>query len=132
MKSLISKQEFLKVFNAHPFNGWITFFFKYFSAQTKTKDLWVRRILTYSIAIMFFAGFAFTILKSNRIITKDFYHGVVGTVTIIYVVILKFIVLGGFIAVFMKNTNIRRIRKKLGLTKEEYNECVSYYLDETK
>lgn len=124
----ITKSRFLEVFNAHPFNKWTVFIYKYYSKETKIEDLWLRRLTTWSMMVMFAFGFIFTILKSNEVITEQLYRSVVGTATLIYGIILVSIVLGGFVAVFMKNANIRKIRKKLLLTRKEYNECVKRYL----
>lgn len=115
----ISKERFLEVYNKHLPNKWTKFFFKYFSRFTENKDLWVMRMVQIILIILFLSGMGGTIFNLGRTF--------IGTVTYIFSGILILLVGTITSAIVMNNLRIRKIRKELVLTKNEYNYYVNYY-----
>jgi len=116
----ISKEQFWTAYNKFPPNGWTKFIFKYFSKETKAEDKWLKNIFIGVELALFFAGMLGTILEWSRM--------AIGIPTITFGILLAILVLGGFVAVFMNNFRIGKIRKELGgISKIEYNRLVELY-----
>lgn len=115
----ITVEEFMNAYNAYPPNGWVRFIYKYFSLETEMKDIHVKKSLMISWIVLFFIGFISTILKLPNII--------IGWSTLLLSIILGFMVIGGFIGVTMNNLRMRKIRKLLGVSKNDYNKIVNRY-----
>lgn len=116
----ISKEKFLEVYNSYPPNKFTKFIFKYFSKSTTKKDSWLSRLLKVIFLVLFLTGFVGTIVKAPR--------NFIGTVTIIFALLLVIVVGSLGIAVIINNLRIRKIRKKLGLRIQEYNDLANQYL----
>ena len=120
MGTTITKEQFWAAYNKFQPNGWTKFIFKYFSKSTKNEDKWVKNIFVGVEIGLFLIGMIGTILEWNK--------SAIGIPTIIFGILLVTLVLGGFVAVFMNNFRIRKIRKELGgISKEEYNRLVEIY-----
>lgn len=117
----VSKEQFVGVYNKHLPNGWIKFFFRYFSTNTVKKDMYVRRIFQGIEGALFLAGFIGTILGAKSTF--------VGGVTIPFTIGLLLLGLGMGSSAILNNLRIRKIRKALKLTKEEYNYLVLLYIE---
>jgi hypothetical protein len=115
----ISKEQFDIAYDNHLPNNWIRFAYKYFSKETEKKDMAVKNTVVYTLVGLFLLGMIATILNlSNKI---------VGMFAIPYSIGVAILVLYLFSAVFLNNWRINKIRKELGITKEEYNILVSVY-----
>ncbi len=120
MGTTITKEQFWAAYNKFQPNGWTKFIFRYFSKSTKNEDKWVKNIFIGVEVALFLTGMLGTILEWNK--------SAIGIPTIIFGILLVTLVLGGFVAVFMNNFRIRKIRKELGgISKEEYNRLVEIY-----
>jgi hypothetical protein len=64
--SEISKSEFQLAQDKYPPNGWIKSAFRYFSTDTKPKDMYVRRIIQGWEIFLFVVGFIGTVLEHYR------------------------------------------------------------------
>lgn len=120
----ISKEQFDTAYNNHLPSGWIKFAFKYFSKETEMKDMAVKNTAVKNTVVdvlggLFLLGLLATIFKlSDKII---------GIFVIPYSILLATLVLYLFSAVLLNNWRIRRIRKELGITQDEYDALVSVY-----
>lgn len=115
----ISKEQFDTAYNNHLPSGWIKFAFKYFSKETEMKDMAVKNTVVDVLGGLFLLGLLATIFKlSDKII---------GIFVIPYSILLATLVLYLFSAVLLNNWRIRRIRKELGITQDEYDALVSVY-----
>ena len=115
----ITKKQFDAAYNQHLPGPWIKFAYRYFSRSTEKKDFTPRRIITGVLIGLFGLGFLGTILKLGR--------AFIGTVTLAYAIILSVLVLYLFSAVFANNARIRKIRKILGVSKQQYNALVDKF-----
>lgn len=119
--SEISKEQFVEAYNAYPPNRFTKFAFRYFSKEANKEDTWLRKIIVGILLGLFGAGFLGTILNLGR--------SFMGIITYIFTGSIVVLVFGLFLAVFMNNGRIRKIRKKLGgISKYEYNLLVDKYL----
>lgn len=115
----ISKEKFLEVYNKHLPNKWTTFIYRYFSRTTKKEDKWLSRSVYGILIVLFFLGFIGTILKV--------YHTFIGIVTFTFTGILILLVGSTLPALIMNNLRIRKIRKELNLSLNEYEFYVDIY-----
>ena len=115
----ITKTQFDAAYNQHLPNVWIKFAYKYFSKETERKDMSLRNNLTFILLGLFLVGFFGTVFNVAK--------AIIGTATIIYSVLLSVLVLYLFSAVIMNNLRIRKIRKILGVSKQEYNALVNKF-----
>jgi ABC-type multidrug transport system permease subunit len=118
--NLISEEHFLQVYNKYVPNKWTKFVFRYFSRSTQKKDKWVSQLLTAVFIALFLTGLTGTILGLSYVFVSIPTFILLGLLVIIG--ILKF---GAFI---MNNNRIRKIRKELGITKEDYDFLVGLYV----
>lgn len=116
----ITEDEFINAYNSYPPNWWVRFIFKHFSKTDETKDLNINNFVTGILIGLFVVGFLGTIL--------DWSKSVISTVTIIYAVILVFIVFSIFSAIWMNNKRIRKIADKLDVSLKEYDFLVKRFL----
>lgn len=122
MKSItdrISKDQFDLACNNHQPNNWIKFAFRYFSKDTEKKDMAISNTVTYIFLGLFAFGFIGTILN----LSKTF----IGIFTILYSISLVILVSYLFSAAFLNKARIKKIRKELDITKEEYNVLIFSY-----
>lgn len=115
----ITKKQFDAAYNQHLPNGWIKFAYKYFSNETEKKNMSLRNNLVFILLGLFFIGFFGTVFHIGR--------AIIGTITIIYSIILLVLVLYLFGVVIMNNLRVNKIRKILGISKTEYNDLVKKY-----
>ena len=117
----ISKQAFIEAYNAYPPNAFTKFAFKYFSGETSKSDKWLMNIFVGILVLLFLFGFIGTIMNWDSVIIKSLTYG--------FFAILAILVPSLFVAVFMNNWRIRKIRKKLGgISKSDYNFLSDKYL----
>jgi len=115
----ITKKEFDDAYNKHLPSKWIKFAYKYFSKETEKKDLVINNLVVTLLATLFAFGFFGTVFNvSGRLVLFA---------TISYTIILSTLVLYLLSAVFLNNNRIRKIRKVLGLNKQEYNDYVDKF-----
>lgn len=115
----ISKEMFDTAYNHHLPGKWIKFAYKYFSKSTEDDNMEVKNTVVYSLGGLFLAGLIATMLNLSDKIILWF--------LVPYSIGLAALVLYLFSAVFANNFRINKIRKELGVTKEEYNILVSVY-----
>lgn len=116
----ITEEQFWEAYNKFQPNGWTKFIFKYFPKETKREDRWLKNIFIGVELVLFLTGMLGTILEWSKM--------AIGIPTITFGILLTILVLGGFVAVFMNNFRIGKIRKELGgISKTEYNRLVELY-----
>jgi len=115
----ISKEKFDIAYNNHLPNAWIKFAYKHFSRETEKKNMAVKDIVVCILIGLFLVGFIGAIFNTS---TK-----LIAGAIIPYSILLAALVLYLFSAVFLNNRRIRKIRKELGITKDEYDALVSLY-----
>lgn len=118
--SKITKEEFLAVYNKHLPGKWTKFVFKYFSANSAKKDLWLRRVLQGILLGLFVLGFIGAVFN----LSKPY----MSTTTFTFTGILVLIGLTMGSGAILNNLRIRKIRKELGISKMEYEALVSLYM----
>lgn len=116
----ISKEQFLEAYNKYPPNNLIKTAFRYFSLSTSDEDAWVGKTVAGFFIILFVIGLLGTILEMGRVF--------IGFMTYTFGILLSSFVLSLFAAVFMNNYRIRKIRKKLRISRNEYNSLASKYI----
>jgi hypothetical protein len=116
----VTEEQFLAVYNKHDPNKWVLFVYRYFSKETKKTDKWLSRIIYSILVSLFILGFGGTIIKLGRTF--------IGTITFIFTGILVLLVGVTFPAFLMNNLRIRKIRKELNLTLNEYEFYANVYL----
>lgn len=116
----ISKEQFSEAYNKYPPNNLTKIAFRYFSLSTSDEDAWVGKTVAGFFIILFVIGLLGTILEMGRVF--------IGFMTYTFGILLSSFVLSLFAAVFMNNYRIRKIRKKLGISRNEYNSLASKYI----
>jgi len=119
MEVKITKRQFDKAYNAHLPNWWIKFVFRFFSKETEKKDLVLSNTLTYTMLGLFGIGFFSRVFNAPEVVVK--------WATIPLMVILLLIGITMFSGFKLNNWRIRKIRKKLGVGKAEYNKLVTKF-----
>jgi hypothetical protein len=116
-----SKEEFLDVYNKHLPNKWIKFAFRYFSTSTIDKDLWLKKTMIGVMITLMLLGLLISILNLKWVFSA----------CIVLTLAAIFLSLGTLLfgALIMNNFRIRKIRKILGITKEEYDFLVQVYVE---
>jgi len=120
MGALITKEEFLKVYNSYPPNNWIKFTFRYFSQMTIKKDKWLKSSMFIILFILFLGGFIGTVLNLS--------HVHIACMIYPFAAILASFGILMFGTLIMNNLRIRKIRKKLNITRHEYENFSKMYL----
>ena len=115
----ITKRQFDAAYNQHLPSGWIRFAYKYFSKETEKKDMSLRNHLTFFLLALFLMGFFGTAFKAAP--------AFIGTVTIIYSIVLSVLVLYLLSAVLLNNRRLKKVMKILGVTKQQYNYLANKY-----
>lgn len=116
----ISEDEFLHVYLSNPPNKWTKFAFKYFSKSTEPENKWLSRVAQGTLIGLFVLGMLGTILNFSR--TFQWCVIIPFGLILISIAVIMF---GGMI---MNNLRIRKICKKLGISKLEYELLVRYYI----
>lgn len=116
----VSREEFLEVYNKNQPNKWTIFTFKYFSKSTRKSDLWLSKIIELFLIMWFMIGFINVMINDNLIT-----HWLV--VTVITLIIVGLGILMGSAAI-MNNKRIKRICKKLGINRQEYEVLTNLYI----
>lgn len=117
----ISEEQFLNAYNKYPPNKWIKLAFKYYSLSTLKEDMWVKRITNITLISLFLLGITGAIIGLK--------HTIVAIPTFTLAVFLGFLGIFRFGAFFMNNYRLRKIRKKLQVTKLEYDFLENVYLE---
>jgi len=115
----ITKTKFENAYNKYLPGPWVKFAYRYFSKETEKKDFKPKRIIFGSLLVLFFLGLFFTIM--------DLSYVLIAAVTIPYTVILVLLALYLFSSIILNNLRIRKIRKILDVTKEQYNTLVNKF-----
>ena len=115
----ITKEQFDEAYNKYPPNWWTRMAFKYFSKSTEKKNMKPRQFLVGFLLALFLVGWFGTAFNFSR--------ALVGTVTIVYSIVLAVLVLSLFVAVFMNNARLKKVAKELGVTIHQYNLLVDKY-----
>ena len=116
----VSREEFLEVYNKNQPNKWTIFTFKYFAKSTRKSDLWLSRIIELFLIMWFMIGFINVIINDNLIT-----HWLV--ISVITLIIVGLGILMGSAAI-MNNRRIKRICKKLGINRQEYEVLTNLYI----
>lgn len=115
----ITKEKFLAAEAKFPPSKWIKFGFKYFSKETKGSDKKVKKIVTIALVVLFvffmIAGFA-NIPTSVLIVP-----------IILYSAIIFGLALYMLSVALLNNNRLNKIRKELGISKEDYVILVKKY-----
>jgi Flp pilus assembly protein TadB len=113
----ITKKEFLSVQSKFPPSKWIKFGFKYFSKEGENKK--VKKFITILLGVLFVffmvAGFI-NIPTSSLIIPIIIYSGIIFGLALYMLSV-----------VLLNNHRLNKIRKELGISKEEYDILVKKY-----
>ena len=117
----LTKEEFLKGYNSFPPNAWTKFAFRYFSKNTLKEDKWVSKTFQYTLIGLFLIGMIGTIFNAPNY--------VIAIPTLIFSILLFGIALLMSSAVIMNNFRIRKIRKFLKITNDEYARLSFMYLE---
>ena len=115
----ITKEQYDIAYDNHIPNNWIKFAYKYFSTSTERKDFGIKNTVVDVLGGLFLLGIITTILNLSK-------H-IVGIFVIPYSIILVILVSYLFSAVIFNNIRIAKIRKELGITKEEYDALVAKF-----
>lgn len=115
----ITKKEFLAAEAKFPPSKWVKFGFKYFSKSTKDEDKKVKKIITIILVILFvfFMIAGFVNIPTSALIIP----------IILYSVIIFGLALYMGSVVILNNHRLNKIRKELGVSKEEYATLVKMY-----
>ena len=117
----ILKEEFFTAYNQHLPAKWIKFAYKYFSKETEVKDMKPNKIIIGFLFTFFLVGFFGTVF--------DLARSIILPATLAYSILLAIFVLFLFAASFANNWRLKKIMKKLGVTKVEYNILADRYFD---
>jgi hypothetical protein len=117
----VTREEFIEAYNRHLPNGWTKFAFKYFSQSTLKENVYVKRIVQSVLMGLFGLGFLGAVFNATRA------YMLITTVSFSILLLLVGILMFG--AFIMNNSRIRKIRKELGLTIEEYNYLALLYIE---
>ena len=109
---MITKEEFEKVYNKYLPNKLEVFWYKYFSKSTIQKDKWLVNRLTESWGLCIILGIIFSALDWNIMIAIVFW--------LFLLTFIPFCIVG-WISVIIHKIRLWKIRKKLGISKQEYN-----------
>lgn len=121
--SKITKEEFDNASNLYPPNRWVLFGFKYFSKGTEAKDMFLKRIVLYSLLTLFAVSFFGTVFEVPR--------KLILIPTIIYTIVIFLLVGYMFTITFLNNKRVMKIAEKLEITVDQYNALVKkFYGDE--
>ena len=120
----ITQKSFEEAYNTYKPNWWIRIAFKYFSNDTIQKDMKPSQIWVWVCFGLIVLGIILTAFKVPR--------PILGTISYTHIIIFIPLVLSLFVAGFMNNFRIHRIRKFLGVSKKEYYYLVRKFGDNIK
>jgi hypothetical protein len=115
----ITKEQFDVAYNKFSPNNWIKFAYKHFSTSTEQKNMSLKNDVAYILGSLFALGLLGTILNMPPVLIK--------VAVIPYLIILVTLVLYLFSAVILNNLRIRKIRKELGITSNEYDSLLAKF-----
>ena len=115
---MITKEQFEKVYNKYPPKKAEIFYFKYFSQQTLQENKWLGWLVALILFIPFLFGFIFAVLNKIELakIPALVQAGLLVAFAIPWITVW-------YIHLF----RIRRIRKELGVSREEYKKLVDKF-----
>ena len=118
----ITKEEFEKVVNKYPPNGWIRFAFKHFGKDGKDgKIIWTKfsNMVTVVLVLLFLIGFAGTISNAPRWVIK---YSIMS-----YSIFLSIVVFYLLSAFLMNDFRLKKIMKDLNITPNQYDDLVKEF-----
>jgi hypothetical protein len=115
----ISKEQFDTAYNKHLPSKWIKFAYKYFSKETEKKDIVLSNTITYILFSLFIVGLLSTAFKLPK--------PLIGTVTILYSIVLSSLVLYLLSAILLNNRRLKQVMKELGVNKTDYNKLIEKF-----
>jgi hypothetical protein len=122
---MITKEQFEAAHNKYSPSKIESFYFKYFSTSTLQVNNWLTWLVAGILFIPLLLGFIFTILNKPNDVIK-----IPG---LIYAVLLTLFGIPWICVWFAHINRIRKIRKELDVTKEEYEKLVDlYYLSQNE
>ena len=113
-------EDLLKLCEKYPPTKWSKIVYKYFSTSTIHENYKPKKSMVTFFIASFLVGYFATIFKLPR--------PIIGFAALSYSIVLAIFVLFLFIGVFMNNFRHRKIRKKLGLNKYEYENLITELL----
>lgn len=116
----ITKCEFERVYNKYAPSKLEKFFFKYFSVNAKNK--WVRWLVAGIMFIPFIVGFIGTVIGSSE--------AFIATFTYIFCALLVSFAIPWLYVWFAHYCRIKKIQKKLGVNRFEYDFLVDKFYNE--
>lgn len=116
---MISYKEFWTAYNNHLPSKLEEFYFKYFSTNTEPEDKW----LTWVVFGIFFIPFIIGMIGTMANASRD----LIQTATLVFACLLVPFALVWIYVWIAHNLRIRRIRKELGVSRQEYNRLVNLY-----
>jgi|WetSurMetagenome_2_1015567.scaffolds.fasta_scaffold691564_2 hypothetical protein len=123
---MTTKEKFLEVYNRHLPNGYVRFVYRYFSLNTKNNDRWLSRVIKWIFICAIFVGFVSIIITGDNTPSNDV--AFVATMYVGYILLLLATMI--IVAAIINNFRIRKIIRELGIGWDEYNICVSIYVEE--
>lgn len=118
----ITKEEFDKAYAKYPPGGFIRFAYKYFSKSTTKENMKVSQSIAWVLGGAFLVGFIGTVANFPRPVIAA------GTYTLCAILVgLAVIILGG---AWGNNARLRKVMKKLNVTKQQYTELVNKFYPE--
>lgn len=117
---MITKEEFLRVYNSYKPNWFILLLYGFHKPSLTKTGFPYNKYVKYFLLLMFLLGWLGT--------AAGFSRGFIGTFTWIFMAGIAGIVILTFIASFMNNARLRKVMKKLGIDLQEYNKLTKEYL----
>jgi len=118
----VTKEEFEKVVNKYPPNGWIRFAFKHFGKEGKDGKIeWSKlgNLIFVILLLLFLIGFAGTISNAPRWVI------LYSTVSYsIFLAIMVFYLLSAFL---MNDFRLKKIMKDLNITPNQYDDLIKEF-----
>lgn len=115
----ITKKQFETAYNNHQPSAFIKFAYKHFSTKNEKHKISLNNIIVYVLLISFFVGFFGSAFHASRM--------VVGIGTLVYSILLFILVGFIFCAMKLNDRRLDKIRKELGLTKDEYTDLAAKF-----
>ena len=115
----ITKEEFDDAYNTYPPNAWFRWTYKYFSKDSEQKQFSPSWIVTAVLITSFLLGFFGTVFNAPR--------AFIATATWILVIMLVLVCFNILFVAWGNNLRLRKVRKLLGLTRQEYEWVVDKY-----
>jgi hypothetical protein len=116
---MVSKEEFDKAYNQYPPDSYTQFMYKYFSKGTTKENMAPSHIVVGLLGLLFAVGYIPSLLEIST--------SLIGIATIAYAILLVVFVVSLLIAIALNSIRLKKIRKVLNISIQEYNMLVSKY-----